>query len=115
MRIWFLNNMCKNQTNQTCEIAKTLQVAAEAGVTQQQEFTRQTELMLSVAAATEQIVKLEHALNQNLGALHTSSDFDQTIHSLTAAISLLNSRISHAKSPALPVRLTPEHPGEDAA
>ena len=71
--------------------------------------------MLSVAAATEQIVKLEHALNQNLGALHTSRDFDQTIHSLTAAISLLNSRISHAKSPALPVRLTPEHPGEDAA
>ena len=97
------------------EIAKSLQDAAEAGVTQQKELTRQTALMLSVAEATEQIVKLEHALNQNLNALHTSRDFDQTIHSLTAAISLLNSRISSVKTPALPVRLTPEHAGEDAA
>ncbi len=97
------------------QIAATLQKSAEAGFNQQQEITRQTEVMLSVAQATEQIIKLENALNQNLSALHTSRDFDQTIHSLTAAISLLNSRISHVKSPAVPVRLTSEQAGENAA
>ena len=96
-------------------IADTLRETARAGAVQQQEMTRQTQLMLNVVKATEQIVKLEDALNQNLSALHTSRDFDQTIHSLTAAISLLNSRISHVKSPAVPVRLTSEQTGEDAA
>lgn len=96
-------------------IANSLLETARAGVVQQQELTRQTELMLNVAHATEQIVRLEDTLNHNLSALQTSRDFDQTIHSLTAAISLLNSRISHVKSPAVPVRLTAEQPGEDAA
>ena len=78
-------------------------------------MTRQTELMRGVVQATEQIIKLEDTLNHNLSALQTSRDFDQTIHSLTAAISLLNSRIAYAKSPTLPVRLTPEPSGENAA
>lgn len=96
-------------------IAKLLHDATHAGALQQREMTRQTELMLGVVQATEQIIKLEDTLNHNLSALQTSRDFDQTIHSLTAAISLLNSRIAYAKSPTLPVRLTPEPSGENAA
>lgn len=91
------------------EIASRLQAAADAGVSQQQELNRQTELMLSVAQATEQIIKLEQSLNHNLAALNNSRDFDQTIHSLTAAISLLNSRITSTNAPSKPVQLNREN------
>jgi len=90
-------------------IAGQLQSAANAGLTQQQEINKQAELMLSVAHATEQILKLENALNHNLSALNHSRDFDKTIHSLTAAISLLNSRISPSNPPTVPVRLNHEN------
>ena len=91
------------------QIASKLQAAADAGVSQQQELNRQTELMLSVAQATEQIIKLEQTLNHNLAALNNSRDFDQTIHSLTAAISLLNSRIASTNPPSKPVQLNREN------
>ncbi len=90
-------------------IAGQLQKAANAGLTQQQEINKQAELMLSVAQATEQILKLENALNHNLSALNNSRDFDKTIHSLTAAISLLNSRMSPSTPPTVPVRLNHEN------
>ncbi len=41
------------------------------------------------------MIKLEEALNRNLGALSSSSNFEETVMSLAAAIHLLNSRLGH--------------------
>ena len=97
------------------EILQITSDAAGAAAVQQQEMSRQTELLLGVVNATEQVIKLEETLNQNLQSLRKSGDFDQAINSLAAAISLLNSRIGQSPGLASPVRLQrPETPGDAA-
>jgi biopolymer transport protein ExbB/TolQ len=61
---------------------------------QQQEMTRQGELLNQALAATADVIKLEQALNGNLAALAGSKNFEDTVMSLSAAIHLLNTRLS---------------------
>lgn len=61
---------------------------------QQQEMGRQGELLHKALAATADVMKLEHALNQNLNALAGSKNFEDTVMSLSAAIHLLNTRLT---------------------
>jgi biopolymer transport protein ExbB/TolQ len=62
---------------------------------QQQEMTRQGELLHKAIAATGDVVKLEQALNANLSALAGSKNFEDTVMSLSAAIHLLTARLPH--------------------
>lgn len=64
---------------------------------QQQEMTRQAELMAQVVKATGEVIGLEKALNENLRSLSGATNFEETVMSLSAAIHLLNARLS--KSP----------------
>lgn len=61
---------------------------------QQQEMTRQGELLNNALSATADVMKLEQALNSNLSALAGSKNFEDTVMSLSAAIHLLNTRLS---------------------
>ncbi|MCA9203471.1 MAG: MotA/TolQ/ExbB proton channel family protein [Planctomycetales bacterium] len=65
---------------------------------QQQEMNRQGELLLKVVQATGEVATLEKALNDNLQSLAGTQSFEDTMMTLTAAIHLLNSRISHIGS-----------------
>lgn len=61
---------------------------------QQQEMSRQGELLHKALAATADVMKLEQALNLNLSALAGSQNFEETVMSLSAAIHLLNARLT---------------------
>jgi biopolymer transport protein ExbB/TolQ len=66
--------------------------------TQQQEISRQSELMARIVEATGDVMKLESSLNQNLQALAGSQNFEDTVMSLAAAIHLLNTRLGATDS-----------------
>ncbi len=61
---------------------------------QQAEMVRQGDRLVQVVEATGEVMKLEHALNANLSALAGSKNFEDTVMSLSAAIHLLNTRLS---------------------
>lgn len=60
---------------------------------QQQELVKQGEVMTQAIRAAGEVASLEKALNQNLGALAGSKNFEDTVMSLAATIHLLNSRL----------------------
>jgi len=68
------------------------QAAASIGQ-QQSELARQGEVLLKVVEATDQVGRLEHALNRNLQALSGAKNFEETVVSLAAAIQLLAARL----------------------
>lgn len=86
---------------------KTLSDNARLLAAQQQEMTRQGELMTKAIQASGDVIKLEHALNQNLAALAGAKNFEDTVMSLAAAIHLLNVRLG--KSDAQQVDLGAGH------
>ena len=61
--------------------------------TQQESMSHQGEIMLRVLKATGEVSSLEAALNQNLNALASSKNFEDTVVSLSAAIQLLTTRM----------------------
>lgn len=66
---------------------------------QQQEMTRQGELLAQAVRATGDVIQLERALNNNLSALAGAKNFEETVMSLAAAIHLLNARLGRTDSP----------------
>lgn len=82
----------------------TLSDSARLLHAQQQELTRQGELMARAIEATGDVIKLESVLNHNLEALAGARNFEDTVMSLAAAIHLLNVRLG--KSDAQHVDLT---------
>jgi hypothetical protein len=60
---------------------------------QQIELARQGEQLSLALRSVADVVKLEEALNANLGALAGSRNFEETVMSLAAAIHLLNARL----------------------
>lgn len=66
---------------------------------QQQEIAKQGEVMKQVVEATGDVIKLEQALNDNLGALAGSKNFEDTVMSLSAAIQLLTTKLGPASQP----------------
>ena len=61
---------------------------------QQTEMAKQGETMSQVLAATSDVIKLEQALNDNLRLLSGARNFEDTVMSLSAAIHLLNTRLT---------------------
>jgi exonuclease VII large subunit len=74
---------------------------------QQQEISRQSELMARVVEATGEVMQLETSLNQNLKALAGSKNFEDTVMSLAAAIHLLNMRLGATESETRRIDLGP--------
>jgi biopolymer transport protein ExbB/TolQ len=70
-----------------------LQKAADAMNRQQAELARQGEVLLKVVEATDQVGRLEQALNRNLQSLSGAKNFEETVVSLAAAIQLLAARL----------------------
>jgi DNA anti-recombination protein RmuC len=74
---------------------------------QQQEISRQSELMARVVEATGDVLKLETALNHNLKSLAGAKNFEDTVMSLAAAIHLLNIRLGGSESDVRQIDLGP--------
>ena len=60
---------------------------------QQQEMTKQGDVVARVLEATGDIIRLETLLNENLNSLAGAKNFEDTVMSLAAAIHLLNTRL----------------------
>jgi hypothetical protein len=76
----------------------------------QQEMIKQGEVMTQAIRAAGEVTDLEHALNENLHALAGTRDFENMILSLSAAITLLNSRLGKSEE-----RLDPKPPTKGKA
>lgn len=74
-------------------VQESLLRTAEALNSQQQELTRQGDVLLNVVEATGQVTKLESELNRNLQALAGAKHFEETVLSLAAAVQLLSARV----------------------
>lgn len=69
-----------------------LREATQAGAAQLGEIRKQREVLLEVAGQEEQIVRLQARLADNLDTLRASETFEETMHSLSAAVHLLSAR-----------------------
>ena len=88
-------------------VQQALTRTADAAKEQQQELTRQGNVLLKVVEATGHVQRLEHELNQNLKALAGAKHFEETVTSLAAAIQLLSARLGRpADAPAIDLTST---------
>ncbi len=76
----------------TLRFTDGLRANVEALVSLQNAITSDTEAAKSATDAASRLTVLEERLNANLAALAQVGDFEQTVHSLSAAIHLLNSK-----------------------
>lgn len=95
------------------EVQGALGELTRALVAQQSELTRQGQVLLEVVSATGQVAQLETALNRNLESLAGSQQFEETLHSLAAAVHLLTARLGQPAAPA--VRVSGSRRGETKA
>jgi len=65
---------------------------------QQEEMVRQGQIMNEVVKATGEVVKLEHALNENLRSLSAAGNFEEAVMSLSAAVNLLSARFGSSNA-----------------
>lgn len=69
-----------------------LKESTEAGTAQLGELRRQGETLLKVVAQEEELARLQHRLNENLESVRSADTFEETLHSLTAAVHLLSTK-----------------------
>jgi len=74
---------------------------------QQQEMSRQAEVIARAVEATGEVIKLETALNENLKSLAGARNLEDTVMSLAAAIHLLNTRLGESTDETKRVDLRP--------
>jgi len=67
-----------------------LKESTDAGTAQLGELRHQGEILLKVVAQEEQLARLQLRLNENLEAVRVADTFEETLHSLTAAVHLLS-------------------------
>ncbi len=87
---------------------------AETMQGQQTELARQGQILLSTLTGINEVSTLQEALDRNISSLSVVHQLDETVMSLSAAINLLNARLSHAESPR-PIRIFKEHESGEAA
>jgi hypothetical protein len=82
-------------------LAELANAIREAGHTQQESLARvldgvtaQTAALARLQDDGKQLVRLQDLLHHNLAALHGAGAFEQTLHSLTAAVHLLTARVA---------------------
>ena len=74
-------------------VQEALSEDAKATLALQASAAEQIHILHRTVEATGQVARLEETLNRNLAALAGSSNFEQTVMSLAAAIHLLNARL----------------------
>ncbi len=87
------------------QLQSVLTKNADVMQSQQVELVKQGDLMLQAINATGEVTKVQHALNENMRSLSLMGKFDETVMSLSAAINLLNARMSAPEENANRVRL----------
>lgn len=85
--------LIRQSENVLKEMQTALVEAAGTTVSQQEQLIKQSDILLKVVEATEQVKRLEIALNDNLNALAGAHNFEQTVAGLSAALQLLGSRL----------------------
>jgi biopolymer transport protein ExbB/TolQ len=90
------------------QLQQALEQAAGSMSQQHSELSRQSEMLLKVVEATDQVGRLEQALNRNLQALAGARNFEETVVSLAAAIQLLSARLGQAPADTRTIEL-PRH------
>lgn len=98
------------------EYSEALSSATSAIASQQQELSRQGDLLLKIVDSTGQVTRLEEALHRNLSALSGTHNFEATVESLAAAIHLLTARFGQLQGSSQPgsVRGEPRQLGQAA-
>lgn len=71
-----------------------LQQATEAGSGQLEELRQQREMLLEMGRQEDQLVRLQARLSENLEAVRSAETFEQTVHTLNAAVHLLTVRMN---------------------
>lgn len=66
-----------------------LQQMSETGREQMEELRRQGEVLLQLSAQEDRLARLQQRLTDNLQALQSTETFEETLHSLSAAVHLL--------------------------
>lgn len=94
----------EQQQRSAGELRQALEHFAGALAAQQSELVRQGEVLLQVVDATGQVTRLEESLNRNLQALAGERNFEETLHSLSAAMHLLTARLGGGASPTIEIR-----------
>ncbi|MBL9082230.1 MAG: MotA/TolQ/ExbB proton channel family protein [Planctomycetales bacterium] len=88
------------------QVQQALEACAASNATQQLELRRTGEALGRIVDSAEQVRKLEEALTSNFSALASSQHLQETLLSLTAAVSLLNSRLETIAQPGLQTGLS---------
>jgi biopolymer transport protein ExbB/TolQ len=104
----------KNRQNWQ-RVQTALLASSERTAELQRAVIQKAEALGRAADATDRVVKLQSALNENLGALAGAKNFEQTVMSLAATIHLLNARLSDLPPQASDVQLDPSSEAGQAA
>lgn len=84
-------------THQLAETVQTwqdqLQAATQSGREQLAELKQQREVLLQLTRQEERLAELQQRLTDNLAALRAAETFEETLHSLSAAVHLLTARV----------------------
>ncbi len=92
----------------------SLSHGAETMQYQQVALTRQGEALLQTLEKINHVAGLQESLDRNIASLSVVHQLDETVMSLSAAINLLNARLSQAESPR-PLRILNESKSGQAA
>lgn len=82
------------------QIAMNLKEAAGGNQEQLLELRKQEELLLKIVSEEENLTRLQERLSDNLEAVRTAEAFEETLHSLTAAVHMLTARASKSQRSA---------------
>lgn len=86
----------KRNSEQWDRAVAVLQESVQQMQAQHGELQRQGDVMLQAVDATGRVLKLEDALNKNLGSLAESHNFEQVVMSLAAALNLFSAKVGQA-------------------
>jgi hypothetical protein len=78
---------------QWLRLHKRLKANVDQATAQKEELGRQTDILLRIVDASNQVAKLEKTLNHNLASLAGAQHFQEMMLNVSAALTLLNARL----------------------
>jgi len=87
-----LGEVTQQVSSHVVELREKLDGQGVLALKQMQELKRQGDILLKVVESEQDLSRLQTQLNQNLDSLRTAETFEQTLHSLSAAVHLLTAR-----------------------
>ncbi|MCS6852834.1 MAG: MotA/TolQ/ExbB proton channel family protein [Gemmataceae bacterium] len=97
-RLAGLERVVVEGSGQLCDrlaaLAQTIREQSAAQAEIAQKLAQQTEVLARLQESERQLLRLEEQIQHNLAALAHAGSFEDTLHSLTAAVHLLTARVS---------------------